>query len=82
MMQAGEKEKTFAFDLGSAFANLSTFLTTTDKLALASTCSLLRQVIMRGNIWQSFEVSDINIGSKWESYLTWVEKYLPIIQPL
>lgn len=74
-------EKPFPFDLGSAFANLCTYLTTSDKLSLASTCTLLRQVIMRGTIWQSFEINDYSFP-KWGSFLCWVEKYLPIIQPL
>lgn len=72
----------FCFDLGSAFVNLSTYLTSVDKLALASTCKLMRQVIMRGNIWQSFKVDDTTIRTNWDSYLCWIEKYLPIIEPL
>ena len=74
-------EKPFPFDLGSAFANLCIYLTTADKLSLASTCTLLRQVILRGPIWQIFEINDYSF-SKWKMFLCWAEKYLPIIEPL
>jgi hypothetical protein len=50
----GGCDKPFPFDLGSAFANLSRYLTSAEKVALASTCTLMRQVMMRGTIWQSF----------------------------
>jgi hypothetical protein len=74
------QEQSFPFDLGSAFAVLCNYLTTTDKVALSSTCSLLRQVLMRGPIWRIFEITDQNIP-QWGSFLCWVEKYLPVIQP-
>jgi hypothetical protein len=53
-MNEGQGDRPFPFDLGSAFANLCKYLTTSDKLALASTCTLLRQVILKGSIWQVF----------------------------
>lgn len=50
-----------AFDLGSAFSNLCSYLTTKDKLSLSSTSSLLRQVILKGHNWQAFEINDTDI---------------------
>lgn len=47
-----------SFDLGSAFSSLCSFLTTKDKLALSSTSSLLRQIILKGHNWQTFEIND------------------------
>jgi hypothetical protein len=81
-MQEGPNVKPFPFDLGSAFANLSRYLTTTDKVAIASTCSLLRQVFLRGPIWQTFEVIDLYLAAKAGNFLAWVEKYLPAIKPM
>jgi len=40
-------DQPFRFDLGKAFGNLCAFLTQGDKLALASTCTLLRNIILR-----------------------------------
>ena len=57
-------KKQTSFDLGSAFSILCSFLTTKDKLALSSTSSLLRQIILKGQNWQTFEINDTDT-SQW-----------------
>jgi len=39
------------FDLGTALPVLTTYLSTSDKISLSSTCSMLRKLIFRPNIW-------------------------------
>lgn len=50
MIYNKHKDK-FPFELGTAFPILTTFLTTTEKIKLATTCKLLRGLIFRPHIW-------------------------------
>lgn len=75
-MLNNKEAQTFPFDLGRAFPTLTTFLTTTDKLALASTCRLLNKILYRSNTWHQFNIHDFDVTTQWPSYLSWVQRYI------
>ena len=70
------------FDLGRAFPNLMRYLSLPDKVLLSSTCKLLRELLMRGQVWQDLQISDYLVTSNWPGFLKWLLKYLKAIQPL
>ena len=75
-----KKVKKFSFDLGRAFPVLTRYLTTSDKLALAATCHLLRDILLQAHCWHQFSVNDYGTDY-WTSYRTWIGKYIDIIRP-
>ena len=42
----------FPFELGTAFPIFAAFLTPAEKIAIGTTCTLLRGMIFRPHIWQ------------------------------